>query len=321
MNIQLPSSVSGAKLNTYTRTDPTDVASTVHVQSFVPVNPFEVTAGTLEALNEAVTAPVFDASSAVITIKGTYVATVAFEVSDDSGTTWFAVDAGRITGNAIENNSGNLTNTARAWELCIVGFTHLRVRCSAYTSGSVVVRISPSQVSVDPAPCIPTHSINGLPTAAASADALTNPTVTQIGALALKYNGATWDRVRPNTNVTTGDTGAKTATFAGATQTNHNARGAVVTLNVGAVTGTSPTLAAKLQMSPDGGTTWVDVPGASLPNITATGVYTLTVYPGAGAIANSVVNFPLPRTWRVYYTIGGTTPSFTLTNVQVAYVL
>ena len=37
--------------------------------------------------------------------------------------------------------------------------------------------------------------------------------------------------------------------------------------------------------------------------------------------ANAAVSHPLPRTWRVVYTIGGTTPSFTITNVHVAYIL
>lgn len=163
-------------------------------------------------------------------------------------------------------------------------------------------------------------TVTGDTAAAASADGLTNPTVKQIGAANLAFNGTTWDRVRGNWNTTTGDTGAKTVTFNGATQTNFNARGALIAFNVGAVTGTTPTMAAKVQMSPDGGTTWIDVPNAVTPTITATGVYTLLVHPEIPAAANTVVQYPLLRTWRVVYTIGGTTPSFTLTNVQVAYV-
>jgi hypothetical protein len=38
-------------------------------------------------------------------------------------------------------------------------------------------------------------------------------------------------------------------------------------------------------------------------------------------VANAAVNGPLPRTWRAVWTLGGTTPSFTITNVQVAYHL
>jgi hypothetical protein len=32
------------------------------------------------------------------------------------------------------------------------------------------------------------------------------------------------------------------------------------------------------------------------------------------------VSFPLPRTWRMVYTLGGTNPSFTLTNVTASYI-
>jgi PTS system mannose-specific IID component len=45
--------------------------------------------------------------------------------------------------------------------------------------------------------------------------------------------------------------------------------------------------------------------------ILATGQTTLVVYPGVTEVANSAVSLPLPRTLRMHYTIGGTTPSFT----------
>ena len=158
-----------------------------------------------------------------------------------------------------------------------------------------------------------------LPAAAALADGAGNPTTPTAGVATLLFNGTTWDRQRSNINVLTGDTGARTATFTGANQTNFNARGAKILLNVGAVTGTSPTLVARVQISLDNGTTFVDMPGAVTASIVATGTYLLTIYPGMTAAANSVVNDVLPRTWRLAYTIGGTTPSFTLTNVQVTY--
>lgn len=45
----------------------------------------------------------------------------------------------------------------------------------------------------------------------------------------------------------------------------------------------------------------------------------LSVCPGVTVAANAAISYPLPRTWRLNFTIGGTTPSFTITNVQVAY--
>ena len=160
-----------------------------------------------------------------------------------------------------------------------------------------------------------------LPAASALADSAANPTAPSIGSLASLFNGSNWDRQRGNFASATGDTGAKTATGAGATQTNFNARGAIVVFNVGTVSGTSPTCVFKLQGSADGGTTWFDIPGAATASLSASGVVALAVYPGVTPAANAAVSYPLPRTWRVVWTLGGTSPSFTITNVQVAYIL
>ena len=173
-----------------------------------------------------------------------------------------------------------------------------------------------------------------LPAAAATADAFANPTTTNITSLGDLFNGTTWDRARNNVNVTMGDTGAKTVTFTGATQTNYNAAGAKIMVLCGTVTGTTPTLSAQVQISPDGGTTWLNY-GAASGTVTTTGTTILIdVYPtnesGAGATPSALttgatqtlqINGALPRTWRLSYTIGGTTPSFTLTNAYAAYTL
>lgn len=194
-----------------------------------------------------------------------------------------------------------------------------------------------SQGAANPMPVAvqnsPTVGVTGYPTAAASADGLANPTVTKIDATGLLFNGTTWDRARGNTIVTMGDTGAKTATFNGATQTNHNARGAYITLAVGTVSGTTPTLSVQLQVSYDG-TNFVNL-GPASANLTATGTVLIAIYPSNlsqaagvtpanlsnGATQSVFINAPLPRTWRLVYTIGGTTPSFTFTNAYAAYVL
>lgn len=127
---------------------------------------------------------------------------------------------------------------------------------------------------------------------------------------------------------TTGDTGAKVATGNGATQTNATAKGALVVINLGAVTGTLPTGVFKIQGSADNGTTWLDLPLATTASLTVTGVYGIQIYPAltptAGAATTgsiAIVNSVLPRTWRVVWTLGGTTPSFTITNIQVNYLI
>jgi hypothetical protein len=178
---------------------------------------------------------------------------------------------------------------------------------------------------------IPTEIIN-TPTiflggGIALADGVANPTAAGVTNFPVLWNSATWDRQRSNYNVATGDTGTKTASFSGATQTNYNASGALITILLGTVSGTTPTFVAQLQGSPDGGTTWINIPGAATASIAATGNYSINCYPGSPTVAGAATSgnvasasYVLPRTWRVNYTIGGTTPSFALTSVSVAYV-
>lgn len=150
------------------------------------------------------------------------------------------------------------------------------------------------------------------PTAAAAADSYANPTITHEGADGMLFNNATWDRARNNFVTTADASAARTATVAGATVTNYNARGAVITINVTAASGATPTLVAKLQYSPDNGTTWIGYTEKPVTaTISAIGRTTLVVYPGVTEVANAAVSLPLPRTVRMHYTIGGTTPSFT----------
>ena len=150
------------------------------------------------------------------------------------------------------------------------------------------------------------------PNAAVAADNYASPTITHEGADMMLFNGTSWDRMRNNFVTTADSSAARTSTVAGATVTNYNAKGAVITINVTAVSGTSPTLIAKLQYSPDGGTTWIDYTNKPVTaTISAIGQTTLIVCPGVTEVANSAVSLPLPRTVRMYYTISGTTPSLT----------
>jgi hypothetical protein len=108
------------------------------------------------------------------------------------------------------------------------------------------------------------------------------------------------------------DNVTKTSTGAGTGQINSGTSGAIFTIVTSAVSGTSPTLTAQLQYSYDGGTTWVNIPGAVTASITAAATTILQVKPGAVTAANQSVSWILPKVWRFNYTIGGTTPSFTI---------
>lgn len=150
------------------------------------------------------------------------------------------------------------------------------------------------------------------PTAAAAADSLTNPTISQVGADTMLFNGATWDRKRCNQVVTPDASAARTTTVAGASFVNYNFGGATITINATVVSGTTPTLVAKLQYSIDGGTTWFDYNSkTTTATISTVSTTTMIIYPGVIEVANSAISLPLPRICRMYYTIGGTTPSFT----------
>ena len=147
--------------------------------------------------------------------------------------------------------------------------------------------------------------------AAALADNVANPTVGIAAEAQLLFNGATWDRMRGNINQVVDASAARTASVAGTTVTNYNAKALLIHFKVSALSGTTPVITPKLQWSPDGGTTWLDVPGGSMPAISTVSDTVMQVGPEVIAVANAAVNFPLPRTLRMYYTISGTTPSIT----------
>jgi hypothetical protein len=282
-------------------------------------------------------------SNLMIHCTGTFAGVnVTFEGSLNStnGTdgAWFGVQAIRSNANTIETTSGVLAAApAYAWELSVNALTYFRVRATAWTSGTQVWTMIPGTYATEPIPGAQisgtqpvsgTVGVTGYPTAAASADALANPTITQIGADNMLFNGTSWDRQRGmSTALTTGDTGAKTATGNGATITNIGNKGVQILVNMGAVSGTSPTCVIKVQGSTDAGTTWYDVPGATTASLTATGQYGIMIYPGVATTAGvattgttATCSMVIPRTWRVVWTIGGTTPSFTITAIQYIYL-
>jgi len=58
---------------------------------------------------------------------------------------------------------------------------------------------------------------------------------------------------------------------------------------------------------------------ASLAVISTTGTRMLTIYPGITVAANVAVATTPPRTYRVVWPLGGTTPSFTM-SIGVSYL-
>ena len=123
-----------------------------------------------------------------------------------------------------------------------------------------------------------------------------------------------------NASVEIDASAARTATGPGVTMANPGAQGAMFLIAVTAVSGTTPTLTARVQYSVNGSLfSDLDSTNAITSSITATGNYTIKVSPGASNTAAFVSNLRLPRTYRLLYTIGGTTPSFTFSS-HAAYL-
>lgn len=93
-------------------------------------------------------------------------------------------------------------------------------------------------------------------------------------------------------------------------QLNAKGRGVVILANITALAGTSPTITFIVEgKDPVSGNYYTILTSAALA---VTGLTALTVYPGATAAANVTVSLPLARTFRVRWTVGGTTPSVTV---------
>lgn len=101
-----------------------------------------------------VQADVGKASNVVMYCTGTFAGVnCSFEASIDNGTTWFSIQAVRTNANTIEITTGSLSAApVYAWELSVNAYTHVRVRCTARTSGTQSWRIQPGAYATEPIP-------------------------------------------------------------------------------------------------------------------------------------------------------------------------
>ena len=256
-----------------------------------------------------------------IQTTGTYTGALSIQITNNNSR-WETITASSIVNFVTGAYTSTIASATIGLFLIDVGsFLKARITGLSTMTGTVNVTLRTSS--------IPLSGLNrALPTGANVLGA-----VTQSGSWTASIGNT------PNTTpmlanpllpatTTTGDTGAKIATGNGATQTNATSKGATIVFNIGAVTGILPTAVFKIQGSSDAGTTWYDIPNATTASIKATGAYGIQIYPGVTPVAgvatsNTIaeVSVALPRTWRVVWTIGGATPSFTITNVQVAYII
>lgn len=96
------------------------------------------TTASLTALNQSATLALAGQAGAVVQITGTFAATAAFEVSADGGSNYVAVAGLAITAGTTPVST---TTGAGIYTIPVAGMTHVRVRCSAYTSGTIVATV------------------------------------------------------------------------------------------------------------------------------------------------------------------------------------
>jgi hypothetical protein len=116
------------------------------------------------------------------------------------------------------------------------------------------------------------------------------------------YNGTTFDFQHANTEGTLLASAARTATTTSANQTNHNARGVLVTLNV-TVAGTGGLTVRVWALDPISGSQ-IALDGNAPAAITATGRYAFMLYPGiveatktGSGFIQQTRSIAVPRTW------------------------
>lgn len=144
-------------------------------------------------------------SNAVIMITGTHAGiNMTFEASNDGGTTYFGIQAVRMDTGAIEATTGVITsNATRAWEVSANAMTHIRVRATAYTSGTGAITIQPGAFATEPIVTVAGSLPTGTNTIGAVniASAQTLATVTTVSTLT---NITNWGNVVDNAAFTDG---------------------------------------------------------------------------------------------------------------------
>lgn len=121
-----------------------------------------------------------------------------------------------------------------------------------------------------------------------------------------------------NTSGTLLTSQARTANPSSTPQTNYNARGVLITLNVTASSGTGG-LTLRIQAQDPASGTFFNY-NASPTAVTATGMYSYLLYPGiSGGFTTQLTPIVLPKTWQIVVSHGDGT-SYTY-SVGYSYIL
>ncbi len=139
-------------------------------QPIIGVQDARVT-GAITTATGTVLAAMTNRNVATFTVWGTYAGvTYIFEASDDGGTTWFTVQAVNNATGQVGSTWTPGTNASASYDMVVGGFTHVRLRATAWTSGTMNVGITAQVFAYEPAGAVLAQG-----TAASGSPALGNP--------------------------------------------------------------------------------------------------------------------------------------------------
>lgn len=121
--------------------------------------------GTITANGQTIAFPTDRVSNVMAHCYGTFsTVNVTFEGSLNStnGTdgNWFTIQAARTSTNTIETTTGNLSAApAYGWELSVNALRYMRVRATAFTSGTQSWVFTLGSYATEPIPAIQTHAV------------------------------------------------------------------------------------------------------------------------------------------------------------------
>jgi hypothetical protein len=112
------------------------------------IRPDIMVSGSLGALNATVTGVQQNIGSAVFVASGTWVGTIVAEGSADSGVTWTLLSIASVPGGAL--STAGITTNGQYRIAVLGGYNQVRLRMSAYTSGSASIVLNLSGVVAYP---------------------------------------------------------------------------------------------------------------------------------------------------------------------------
>lgn len=141
----------------------------------------------INGVSQVVTLDAGTCTSASIFCYGTFSGiNLAFEISPDNSQ-WFSCQGQKVADGAISATSGVMSTSLPAWDLPLHGARYIRVRCTAYTSGTVYVYIISSMGS-DPISTNIPSGVQAITPKVASNVALSNVTASITSVVLLANN-------------------------------------------------------------------------------------------------------------------------------------